>query len=104
MSDIIPVVFVTDDTYAPYCGVAVYSLIANTSPERKYEIWIMYKELDEKYIYKLEKLSKANISVRCLCIKEFLVDITFYESIHLTEAAFYRVMIPHIFKQDEKII
>lgn len=36
----IPVVFATNDNYAPYTGVAIASILHNASPENYYRIYI----------------------------------------------------------------
>jgi len=42
---IIPIVFATNDGYAPYAGVAIESIIANASPRNDYRIYVLHTKV-----------------------------------------------------------
>ena len=64
----IPIVFSTNNAYAPYCYVAVSSLINHISSDNVYEIYVMKTELEETHIRNLEALSKGKVRVQCIDI------------------------------------
>ena len=101
---IIPVVFATDENYVPYCGVAISSLIKNTSKSNKYEVSVLFDSLSSLSVYRLERLSTDNVSVSCLCIHEYIANLKALEYNHLTIASAYRLVIPDVFPQYTKII
>ena len=47
---IIPIVFASDNNFAPYTGVAVKSIIENASINYSYHIYVLYNELCIEYI------------------------------------------------------
>lgn len=100
----IPVVFATDDIYAPYCGVAVCSLIQNTSHGNVYAVYILYDKLSKQNISRLERLSTTNVTVKCVCISDYVkgLNLTLYG--HMTAATVYRLLIPDILPQYNKVL
>jgi lipopolysaccharide biosynthesis glycosyltransferase len=101
---IIPVVFATDENYVPYCGVAISSLIKNTNNINTYEIFVLYDILSSLSIYRLESLSTENVTVNCCCVHEYITNLKVLEHNHLTIASAYRLVMPEIFPQYEKVI
>ena len=102
--ELIPVVFATDDNYVPYCGVAISSLIQNGCRENVYEIFILYDRLSQTNLLRLENLSTDYAKVRCVCIHDYVVNLKVLEHNHLTIASAYRLVIPEVFPQYEKVI
>ena len=43
------VCFASDDGYAPYLRVAVYSMLCNRKRERYYDILILHKDISEEH-------------------------------------------------------
>lgn len=101
---VIPVVFATDDNYVPYCGVAITSLIANTNRDKNYVVYIMYDKLSSMSIYRLESLTCSNVKVKCINIHSYIQNLKVVEYNHLTIASAYRLIIPELFTQYDKII
>lgn len=100
----IPVVFATDDNYVPYCGVAIASLIKNTNENIDYEVYVLYNKLTNLSIYRLESLSTKNVKVKGLCIKENIASLKVLEYNHLTIASAFRLVIPELFSDYEKVL
>ena len=46
--NIVPVFMAVDDGYIPFLGVALKSVIENSSKENKYEIKILYTKVSEE--------------------------------------------------------
>lgn len=101
---IIPVVFATDINYIPYCGVAISSLIENANTENKYELFVFYYDLPKTSIYRLESLSNKYVKVRCVCISEYVKNLKVLEYNHLTIASAYRLIIPDVLPQYDKVL
>lgn len=100
----IPIVFATDENYVPYCGVAIQSLIDNSSDNYFYKIFIMYDELPDNVKYRLSLYKKENVSINFLCIHEEIVNMKITEHNHLSVAATYRLLIPKMLNQFDKVI
>ncbi|GHU41386.1 hypothetical protein FACS1894111_03600 [Clostridia bacterium] len=101
---IIPVVFATDENYVPYCGVAISSLIKNASRSNTYEVFVFFDKLSGLSIYKLERLSTDHVKVVCCCIHEQITNLKVSEYNHLTIASAYRLVIPNVLPQFEKVL
>ncbi|MDR2600483.1 MAG: glycosyltransferase family 8 protein [Oscillospiraceae bacterium] len=101
---IIPIVFSTDENYVPYCGVAISSLIQHTSQDNEYEIYVFHIHLSEYSIHRLESLSNFNVRVKCVNVSKFLTNFRLYSINHLTEVAFYRIVIPDVLHQYPRVV
>ncbi|MDR2590936.1 MAG: glycosyltransferase family 8 protein [Oscillospiraceae bacterium] len=101
---IIPIVFSTDENFVPYCGVAISSLIQNTSYNYEYEIYVFHTDLSEYLIHRLESLSYLNVNVECVNVSKFIAGINVYSMHHFTEVTFYRILIPDILRKFSRII
>ena len=104
MKKVIPIVFSTDDNYSIYCYLAVFSMIKNASDEYRYEVSIMHSGLEESSIRRLESLNSEKASVKCIDISNYVRDVDLRDIIHLTVSTFYRLFIPEIFSNFEKVI
>ncbi len=95
----IPVVFATNDNYAPYTATAIASILCSASPENYYRIYILHTGLDSSYIERLEGMGGRNAAVRCLQVQPLLErhGTALYERAHFTKETFYRFLIPEIF-------
>lgn len=103
-SPVIPVVFATDENYVPYCGVAVSSLIHNACRNNLYEISVLYDHLSDASCRRLEQQSTDYAHVRCICIHDYITELKVQEYNHLTIASAYRLIIPDVLSQYEKIL
>ena len=59
----IPVFFAVDNGYIPFLGVALKSLVDNSSEKNKYEIKVLYTNVSEENKAKIKKYEKENISI-----------------------------------------
>lgn len=94
-----PVVFATDDNYAPYCSVAIASIIKNASSENFYRIYVLHTDLSNECIVMLEGMSVDNLSVRCINVQVLISKCKskLYRIGHFSEEMFYRFLIPTVF-------
>lgn len=103
---VIPVVFATDDSYAPYCSVAIASIIQNASPANYYRIYIFHTGLSDRCISLLEEMSVENCAVRCLNVQTPIDEYkaSFYRKGHFSKEMFYRLLIPSVLDSFEQVV
>tara|TARA_Y100000590_G_scaffold118182_1_gene135197 strand:+ start:4474 stop:5547 length:1074 start_codon:yes stop_codon:yes gene_type:complete len=105
----VKVVFSSDNNYAPYLGVAIKSLIDNSSDKNNYSISILDGGISDYNKLKIDRLviNKNNISIEFIDIKKYLesYDLSIFNiGAHFSVAAYYRFFIPEIFKYEDKIL
>lgn len=100
---IIPIVFSANAKYAPYIAVTITSIIKNASRDRKYRFYVLYTELPATTILRLEDISGENYETKCINVQEFCKD-GMYSSAYFSIEMYYRIMIPEIFKQYDKVL
>ncbi|MFI3249374.1 MAG: glycosyltransferase family 8 protein [Eubacteriales bacterium] len=102
---IIPIIFATDDGYAPYLGVALHSLIVHASTELEYLVHILYTKLAAEHRRRLCNMAQSHVRVECVDIRE-KTDIfkTYSTSKHFKVESTYRLLIPELFSQFDKIL
>lgn len=102
--NIVPVIFAFDNNLNEAAAVCFYSLLKNSNKDTFYRIHILHSpviKLDEKYLKRVTDLYD-----NC----EILfhpVDQTFeeaYEIRHVTKATYYRLLIPLLFPQYDRVI
>lgn len=98
------VVFACNNVYAPYLNVALISLIEKCNENRKYVIKILHTSLSEENQRRLVALSKVNVSIECINTSKFLPQINLYKKHHFSEEMYFRILIPSIFSNQEKIL
>ncbi len=101
---VIPIVFATNDNFTLFCYIAIDSLIRHTSESNRYEIYILETELSEENQRLLTGLGKENVSVSCVDISNLTGNVELKSSLHLSQETYYRLFIPLIFPQYEKIM
>ncbi len=100
-------VFSTDNNYAPYLGIALFSLRENACADEAYDICILHTDLSLENQTKLQSLAHNNFSIRFVDISNFLTEINtdiFATHAHFSKEAYYRFFIPQIFLHYDKVI
>ncbi len=100
----IPIVFASNDLYAPYLGVALYSLIQHTSQEIQYNIHILTTEFNRHHQKRILSLQKENVSIRFIDVKKIMCGFHFATIEHITPESSYRLLIDLLFPQYEKVL
>ncbi len=102
----IPVVFATNNNYAPYMAVAIQSLIANTNISNMYRVYILYSELEERYISTISKMAQNNVSINFVNVSARIEKETkdLYSRAHYSKEMYYRILIPEIFRPFKKVV
>ena len=101
---IIPVVFATNEGYAPYAGVTITSIIENSSKEYFYDIYVFYTDLSEDTISRFHQMKGDNFSVTCKDVNSYIDRELLYENFHFSKEMYYRILIPTILSQYDKVI
>lgn len=102
---IVPIVFATDDGYAPYLGVALHSLIVHASVEKEYKVYILYTNLTKEHRRRLCAMCTENVTVECVDVqKETSIFQSFSGTTHLRVEATYRLLIAELFPEFDKIL
>lgn len=100
----IPIVFATDEHYAAYCGVAIFSLIENAHSDYLYKIYVFYDKISPENRWKLESLSTDYAQVRCICVHDEVAGLCAASYNHLTVASAYRLVISKVLSSYDKVI
>lgn len=101
----IPVALSSDNNYASYLAVTIKSIIANASAKYNYDIVILEKSISD--IYKkliLKMITTKNISIRFVNISKLIQNHKFHLNTYFSEETYYRLFIPTIFKNFDKVI
>ena len=59
----IPIFFSCDDNYVPFLGVAITSLICNTSEKNNYNIYVLHSGLKNENMKRIKTLETQNASI-----------------------------------------
>lgn len=68
----VSICFASDDNYAPYLKVAIYSLLCNRNRERSYDIIILHKRISKEHQGEILGLAdgKSGVSIRFVNVAE----------------------------------
>ena len=104
----IPIIFAIDNNVVMQCGVTITSLLLNAKPETYYEIYILCNQ-SQLNIESREALLRAFENERQCKIAFVDVGESFGETEemvtgHVTLATYYRLLIPVLFPQFDKVI
>ena len=97
-TQVVPIVFSTNEKYAPYAGVAIQSILEHIRPEHFYRIYVLHTGLSDNTIRLLEAQSTRQCSIQCLNV-DILVqskNIPLLEKAHFSIEMYYRFIIPEV--------
>lgn len=101
----VPIVFSTDDNYAPFCGVAVYSLLKNSNHNTFYDIYIIDGGISKINKTRFNELHESFDNHEIYFLTP---DVDFKHLQQKSKAQsqnyFYRFLIPDLLTQYKKII
>ena len=100
----IPVVFATNNNYAPYLAVALESVIAHKTEQYVYAVYVLYDKLEKRYLDLFEKQSFENVQIQCVNVSELIDANVFYEKAHFSREMYFRLLIAELFPQYEKVV
>lgn len=103
----IPLVFALDDNYAPFLSVALKSILDNANSENFYSVYLLNTHLKEDIKAKLSEFNCESMKIQFVDVAMRMEKIN-KDKIHLrdyyTQAIYYRIFIPSIFPQYDKIL
>lgn len=106
MNKEIPVFFAVDNGYIPFLGVALSSLIENTSKENKYAIKVLYTSVTEENKARIKKYERENISIEFIDLNKQLEEIKgkLYTRNYFSNTTYYRLFIPELYPEYDKAV
>lgn len=102
----IPIVMSFNDSYAPYAGVLIKSIINNSDKNKNYDIFIYdggVSKLNKDYI-KIILENKNNFKVTFLNAEPIFSKYQLYSHSHFSIEMYYRLYIPDIFRNFDRVI
>jgi lipopolysaccharide biosynthesis glycosyltransferase len=105
-SDCTPIVFASNDFFVPYMATMMQSIIENAQKGRRYCFFVLYKDISEQNINLLKKQITAyeQFSIDFINVSEYFNKTNIFISRHLTIETYFRLLIPYIFCEYQKII
>lgn len=100
----IPIVFSVDDAYVKYLMVTIKSMIDNMSVRHRYEIVILYSSLTEDNKNLLRTLIVSGVNIRFYNVNYLIKSKSLYERAHYSISMYYRILIPEIMKNYNKVL
>lgn len=102
----VTVAIVSSDEYSVFAGVLLASIIANSNPNRYYDIVVLSDDMLIRNINRLESMCAdyPNISIRVFDISSYIKGLDFFTWAHFTNNTYYRLLTPDIFRDYNKVI
>lgn len=96
--------YVSDNTYAPYVGIAIASIMQN-HPNHKINFFILDNGIQSENKQKLEQIVQSNASISFVSVFESeMENYHFPHGTYLSPAIFYRIKIPEIFAHLDRVL
>ncbi len=106
-TNIIPIVFITDENYILPTAVSINSLIKNKNESTHYKIYILHNNLNYKSQNLFRAYSSDTVSIQFLepDNSEYLLSMKDHrKSDYVSAAVLFKFAIPKLFKEYEKIL
>ncbi|MDR1346484.1 MAG: glycosyltransferase family 8 protein [Bacteroidales bacterium] len=102
-SNIIPVVFATDDNYFPYMAVSIQSIMENADASQAFKIYVLCQTLSDDYKQLLQEQIEPykNFSIAYVDVTGYFKDYTIKTAgiAKYTINTLFRLLIPDIFSE-----
>jgi lipopolysaccharide biosynthesis glycosyltransferase len=104
MNNNIQIIFATDNNYAPHIGIALVSLLENSNKNTLYSVNILEDgSVDSENKKKIISLSNNRLIINFIIINDNEFK-KYYSRKHISSTAYYRFLIPEIFRNINKVI
>ncbi len=102
----IPIFFSVDDNYIPFLGVALQSLMENSSKEYKYAVKILYTTVSDANIERITKHQNESFSIEFVNLNSQVEKIRdkLYTRDYFSNTTYYRLLIPDLYPQYNKAL
>ena len=103
----VSICFASDDNYAPYLKVAIYSLLCNRNRERSYDIIILHKRISKEHQGEILGLAdgKSGVSIRFVNVveadRELQSDVGCYYAV---ETNYRLLLFPKLFQNYRRML
>ena len=103
---VVPVVFACNESYAPYAGVAIQSVLENAGPGRFYRVYVLHAGLASDTIRLLESIKTPQLTVRCLNVEPLVESkgAQLHICAHFSKEAYFRLLIPEVFSAFSRVV
>lgn len=95
---------VSSEEYAPFAAVTITSIVANSKPEKTYDIVVFSSDMANATQKRIRSLSRRNISIRVIDVLPFIQGLEFYTCAGISANTYYRLLAPDIFAAYDKIL
>lgn len=99
----IPVVFAVNDEYVKYLAVCITSILSN-SQTGFYDFRVLHRNISKENQTKLKQLSGKKGTISFINVEGLLDSGKLYVSGHVTEETYYRILIPSMLPEYDKVI
>ena len=105
-SNVIPIFFTIDENYIPFLAVTMESIIENSNKSNKYEIKVLYTNIEKESKKKIKKLEKEKISIDFIDLNYYVDAISekLYTRDYYSKSTYFRLFLPNLFPEYDKII
>lgn len=100
----INIALASNNNYVPYLSVCIQSIIASTSMERRYNIYILHKQINDKNISAIKKIQTENVRIKFFNVSKMIESKKLYTRHHISEETYYRALLPELFPNNNKIV
>ncbi len=101
---IIPIVFATNDNYAPYLATAIQSIKEHSNKNNMYDMYVFHTSLSMQNQLLIDSLTEVNISIRFIDVTPYIKNIKVYSHGHYSVEMYYRILIPEILSEYDKVL
>jgi lipopolysaccharide biosynthesis glycosyltransferase len=105
---IVPIVFSSNNYFAPYMAVMIQSIMENSDPGGRYRIFILHRDIVLSTMEKLKGQAGKypHFSLEFIDVGEFIGGYDFYTANRgdITAETYFRLLIPELFPGYEKVI
>lgn len=102
------IVFCIDENYVKYFGVVLQSFISHINVKNIYDLLVLHKDICVNSQNKLQSILPENVSLRFYNIENaremYFKNITLKTKNYWSESTYYRLLIPMIFSNYEKVL
>lgn len=99
-----PIVFSVDEKYLVCAEVAIKSVIENGNKDKFYDINLFHDNISDQKLQYIKNLACKNASITCININCLIDSDILYEKLYFTKAMYYRILIPRLFSNYEKVL
>jgi len=102
----VPIFFAVDDNYIPFLGVALKSLIENSSKEYKYIVKVLYTSVTKTNMEKIKKYESDGVNIEFIDVNPKIKEIShkLYTRDYFSNTTYYRLLIPDLYPEYDKAI